>query len=139
RPSAVGGRDGVVFAWHDPQASGAPGQLARAGTGAPPKDRRPGSTLQRSGVGVAWGAESVVLDSGRPSSDAHDTVIEGAVKSRVVMAVVALVVMIAAPALAFNCPVVIKQAEDLIRKAEATKTNADTQPLIDRANKLAAK
>jgi hypothetical protein len=58
------------------------------------------------------------------------------VKSRVVMAVVAVVLMSAVPALAFNCPVVIKQAEDLIKKAEATKTNADTKPLIDEAKKL---
>jgi hypothetical protein len=42
------------------------------------------------------------------------------------------------PAWAFNCPVVIKQAEDLIRKAEGTKPNADTRPLIDEARKLLA-
>jgi len=58
------------------------------------------------------------------------------VKIRVVIAVVAVVLMSAVPALAFNCPVVIKQAEDLIKKAEATKTNADTKPLIDEAKKL---
>jgi hypothetical protein len=37
---------------------------------------------------------------------------------------------------AFNCPVVIKQAEDLIKKAEAGKANADTRPLIDEAKKF---
>ncbi|HXU88617.1 MAG TPA: hypothetical protein VFQ62_07185 [Methylomirabilota bacterium] len=36
----------------------------------------------------------------------------------------------------FNCPVVIKQADDLIKKAEATKPNAETRPLIDEAKKL---
>ena len=40
------------------------------------------------------------------------------------------------PAWAFNCPVVIKQAEDLIKKAEAGKPNADTRPLIDEAKKF---
>ena len=57
-------------------------------------------------------------------------------KTRVVMTALAFVIMVTAPALAFNCPVVIKQAEDLIRKAEATKTNADSKPLIDEAKKL---
>ena len=50
-------------------------------------------------------------------------------------------VVLAAPtgsAWAFNCPVVIKQAEDLIKKAEAGKPNADTRPLIDEAKKLLA-
>jgi len=37
----------------------------------------------------------------------------------------------------YNCPVVIKQAEETIRKAEA-KTNAETQPLIDEAKKYVA-
>ena len=61
--------------------------------------------------------------------------IEGAMKAQVVIAIL-LVLALAAPALAFNCPVVIKQAEDLIRKAEGTKTNADSKPLIDEAKKL---
>ncbi len=38
---------------------------------------------------------------------------------------------------AFNCPVVIKQAEDMLKKAEA-KPNADTKPLIDDARKYLA-
>lgn len=56
---------------------------------------------------------------------------------RIVLAVVLAAAMVT-PALAFNCPVVIKQAEDNIKKAEATKTNADTKPLIDEAKKLVA-
>ena len=47
--------------------------------------------------------------------------------------------LVAAPAAsAFNCPVVIKQAEDLIRKAEAGKVSADTKPLIEEAKKQVA-
>ena len=50
----------------------------------------------------------------------------------------AVLVMLAANAWAFNCPVVIKQAEDLIKKAETGKSNADTKPLIDEAKKQLA-
>ena len=50
----------------------------------------------------------------------------------------ALLVGATSPAWAFNCPVVIKQAEDLIRKAEAGKVTADTKPLIEEAKKQAA-
>jgi hypothetical protein len=57
--------------------------------------------------------------------------------ARVVVVLVAALVL-ATPAWAFNCPVVIKQAEDAIKKAEATKVNADTKPLIDEAKKLVA-
>jgi hypothetical protein len=39
---------------------------------------------------------------------------------------------------AFNCPVVIKQAEDLVKKAEAGKVTADTKPLIEEAKKQLA-
>jgi hypothetical protein len=56
----------------------------------------------------------------------------------------ALLIMIAFVALspasevwAFNCPVVIKQAEDLIKKAEA-KVTADTRSLVDEAKKMLA-
>ena len=49
----------------------------------------------------------------------------------------ALVVAGVAPAWAFNCPVLIKQAEDLIKKAEA-KPGPDTKPLIDEAKKQVA-
>ena len=48
---------------------------------------------------------------------------------------VVLAVFGIAPAWGFNCPVVIKQAEDLIKKAEAGKNNADTMPLITEAKK----
>jgi hypothetical protein len=45
---------------------------------------------------------------------------------------------VAPAAWAFNCPVVIKQAEDLIRKAEGGKVTADTKPLIEEAKKQVA-
>jgi hypothetical protein len=38
----------------------------------------------------------------------------------------------------FNCPVVIKQAEDMIKKAEAAKPTADTRALLDEAKKSLA-
>lgn len=43
----------------------------------------------------------------------------------------------ASPAWAFNCPVVIKQAEDLIQRAEG-KANADNRALIEEAKKYLA-
>ena len=49
---------------------------------------------------------------------------------------VAMLAVSPGSAWAFNCPVVIKQAEDLIKKAEAGKPNADTRPLIEEAKKL---
>jgi hypothetical protein len=49
---------------------------------------------------------------------------------------VTLIAASAGSAWAFNCPVAIKQAEDLIKKAETGKPNADTRPLIDEAKKL---
>lgn len=55
-----------------------------------------------------------------------------------ILAVMAVWLASAAPAWAFNCPVVIKQAEDLIKKAEAGKANADTKPLLDEAKKQLA-
>ena len=42
------------------------------------------------------------------------------------------------PAWGFTCPVVIKQAEDLIKKAETGKPNAETRPLIEEAKKFVA-
>jgi len=52
---------------------------------------------------------------------------------------IAFLALATAPAVwAFNCPVVIKQAEDLIKKAEGTKVNADSTPLIGEAKKLVA-
>jgi hypothetical protein len=50
----------------------------------------------------------------------------------------ALLVAIVPAAWAFNCPVVIKQAEDLIKKAEGGKVTADTKPLIEEAKKQVA-
>ena len=50
----------------------------------------------------------------------------------------AALVLFATTAWAFNCPVVIKQAEDLIKRAEAGKVSADTKPLIEEARKQVA-
>lgn len=50
----------------------------------------------------------------------------------------ALLLAVAPSAWAFTCPVVIKQAEDLIRKAEAGKVTAETKPLIEEAKKQVA-
>jgi hypothetical protein len=49
-----------------------------------------------------------------------------------------LLLVLAPVTSAFNCPVVIKQAEDLIKKAEAGKVTADTKPLIEEAKKQLA-
>ena len=49
--------------------------------------------------------------------------------------VVLLTLAVVVPSWAFNCPVVIKQAEDMIKKAEAGKVTADTKPLIEEAKK----
>jgi len=57
-------------------------------------------------------------------------------RATVVAAMIA-VILAWAPAWAFNCPVVIKQAEDLVRRAEG-KTNQDTRPLVDEAKKYLA-
>ena len=51
-------------------------------------------------------------------------------------AALAMLALSSGHAWAFTCPVVIKQAEDLIKKAEAGKPNADTRPLIEEAKKL---
>jgi hypothetical protein len=55
-----------------------------------------------------------------------------------ILVVVAVWLASAVPAWAFNCPVVIKQAEDLIKKAEAGKPNAETKALLDEARKQVA-
>ena len=52
--------------------------------------------------------------------------------------ILGLLVAVAPAAWAFNCPVVIKQAEDLIKKAEGGKVTADTKPLIEEAKKQVA-
>lgn len=56
----------------------------------------------------------------------------------VLIAAVLTLGALVAPAWAFNCPVVIKQADDLIKKAESGKQNADTTPLLAEAKKLLA-
>jgi hypothetical protein len=50
----------------------------------------------------------------------------------------ALLLAVVPAAWAFNCPVVIKQAEDLVKKAEAGKVSAETKPLIEEAKKQLA-
>jgi hypothetical protein len=55
-----------------------------------------------------------------------------------ILVVVAVWLASAAPAWAFNCPVVIKQAEDLIKKAEAGKPSPETKALLDEARKQVA-
>jgi hypothetical protein len=47
------------------------------------------------------------------------------------------VVASGSPALGFNCPVAIMQAETLIKKAE-TKVTAETRGLVDEARKMLA-
>jgi len=57
----------------------------------------------------------------------------------VAVLVLSAALVLAGPAArAYNCPVVIKQAEDLIKKAEAGKVTPETRPLIDEAKKLLA-
>ena len=55
-----------------------------------------------------------------------------------ILLALALLVATATAAWAFTCPVVIKQAEDLIKKAEGGKVTPDTKPLIEEAKKLLA-
>jgi hypothetical protein len=52
--------------------------------------------------------------------------------------VVIVLLVTAPPAWAFTCPVVIKQAEDFIKKAEAGKVTGETRPLLDEAKKQLA-
>lgn len=47
----------------------------------------------------------------------------------------ALLLLVPVTAWAFNCPVVIKQAEDMIKRAESGKVTPETKPLIDEAKK----
>jgi hypothetical protein len=58
--------------------------------------------------------------------------------TRILVLSLVLLVALAPIASAFTCPVVIKQAEDLIKKAEAGKVTADTKPLIEEAKKQLA-
>jgi hypothetical protein len=48
----------------------------------------------------------------------------------------ALLVGPASPALAYNCPVQIKLAEDLIARAEKGKMTAESKALLEEARKL---
>lgn len=59
-------------------------------------------------------------------------------RSFVALALSGALVLTGTLAWAFNCPVAIKQAEDLIKKAEAGKVTPETKPLIDEAKKLVA-
>jgi len=46
--------------------------------------------------------------------------------------------LVPAPARAYMCPVLIKQAEETIARAERGKTNAESRALLDDARKLVA-
>ena len=59
-------------------------------------------------------------------------------KTALVVVAAALVALGPGSSWAFNCPVVIKQAEDLIKKAEAGKVTPETKPLIEEAKKNVA-
>lgn len=59
-------------------------------------------------------------------------------RSVVVLILAAALVLAGPAAWAYNCPVAIKQAEDLIKKAEAGKVTPETRSLIDEAKKLLA-
>src|SRR2546421_12862082 len=52
--------------------------------------------------------------------------------------VVLISLAVVVPSWAFNCPVVIKQAEELVRKAEAGKLSPGTRPLLDEGKKQLA-
>ena len=54
--------------------------------------------------------------------------------------IVALAALLSVPvvAWAFTCPVVIKQAEDMIKRAESGKVTPETKALIDEAKKQLA-
>ena len=59
-------------------------------------------------------------------------------RSFVVLVLSGALVLTGTLAWAFNCPVAIKQAEDLIKKADAGKVSPETKPMIDEAKKLVA-
>jgi hypothetical protein len=60
------------------------------------------------------------------------------VRFLVVLFVSAALVLVGSASSAYNCPVVIKQAEDTIRKAEAGKVSPETRQLLAEAKKLLA-
>jgi len=57
-----------------------------------------------------------------------------------IASILTVLLLVAGPLLAwaFTCPVVIAQAEGLIKKAESGKVTADTRPLIEEARKQLA-
>ena len=55
-----------------------------------------------------------------------------------VLAVVLIVSWTALPALAYNCPVQIRQAEELIKRAEGTKPTGEALALLEEAKKFLA-
>ena len=57
----------------------------------------------------------------------------------VALALSAALVLVGSPAFPYNCPVVIKQAEDTIKKAEASKVSPETRQLIDEAAAILGK
>jgi len=59
-------------------------------------------------------------------------------RTAVVLVLSATLVLAGSASWAYTCPVVIKQAEDLIKKAEAGKVTPETRQLIDEAKKLVA-
>ncbi len=58
-------------------------------------------------------------------------------RGRLVVTAAAGLLVLAGPAAAFNCPVAIQQAEDLLRKAE-TRATAETRPLLEDARRYLA-
>jgi hypothetical protein len=58
------------------------------------------------------------------------------VRTLVAVVTAAFLLLTGSAAWAYTCPVVITQAEDLIKKAEAGKVTPETRQLIDEAKKL---
>ena len=54
----------------------------------------------------------------------------------VVLLLLALVVLVGSSSWAYNCPVVIKQAEDSIKKPEGGKVSPETRQLIEEAKTI---
>lgn len=55
-------------------------------------------------------------------------------RGRLAVAAAIALLTVSRPAAAFNCPVAIKQAEDVVRKAEPRAT-PDTRPLLEEARR----
>ena len=54
------------------------------------------------------------------------------------IAVLAVLLLVPVVTWAFTCPVVIKQAEDMIKRAESGKVTPETKPMLDEAKKQLA-